>query len=244
MQERHGTESMGETAENLAEAYGITRDAQDAFALASHRRAIDAARSGRIDDELVAVPAAGDRVVRDEGPRPDTSLDRLAALPPVFRTPGTVTAGNSSPLSDGAAALLLASADVARAHGMEPLARVLACATAGVPPRIMGIGPVPATAKVLERTGVDLAAVGRIELNEAFAAQVLAVLEEWKIDPGDPRLNPNGGAIAIGHPIGCSGARLLTTLLYELRSSDETLGLATMCIGVGQGIAMLVERPA
>jgi acetyl-CoA acyltransferase len=244
LHERYGTESMGETAENLAEAYAIPRAAQDAFALASHKRAVAATASGRLGDELVAVPAAGGPVVGDEGPRPDTTLDRLAALPPVFRTPGTVTAGNSSPLSDGAAALLLASRDFARAHGLRPLARVRASATAGVPPRIMGIGPVPATAKVLERAGLELADIDRIELNEAFAAQVLAVLEEWKTEPGDPRLNPNGGAIAIGHPIGCSGARLLTTLVYELRRSDVTLGLATMCIGVGQGIAVLVERVA
>jgi acetyl-CoA acyltransferase len=244
MEERYGAESMGQTAENLAEEYRIPRPAQDALALSSHRRATQAAASGRFRAETVAVPVGDGLVEGDEGPRPDTSLDKLAALPPVFRAGGTVTAGNSSPLSDGAAALLLASREFAEAHGLRPLARVRATATAGVPPRVMGIGPVPATAKLLERSGLALPDIGLIELNEAFAAQVLAVLEEWKMEPDDPRLNPNGGAVAIGHPIGSTGARLLTTLVYEMRRSDVALGLATMCIGVGQGTAMLVERLA
>jgi 3-oxoadipyl-CoA thiolase len=244
MAERYGTESMGETAENLAETYGIPREAQDAVALRSHERATGAARAGRLGQEIVPVPVAGAKVATDEGPRPDTSREKLASLRPVFREGGTVTAGNSSPLSDGASAVLLASSDYAGSHGLQPLARVRSVATAGVPPRIMGIGPVPATAKALERAGLGLADMGLIELNEAFAAQVLSVLAEWHLDSEDPRLNPNGGAIALGHPIGCSGARVLTTLVHEMRRRDVEHGLATMCIGVGQGIAMVVERAA
>jgi acetyl-CoA acetyltransferase family protein len=186
----------------------------------------------------------GERVVdADEGPRADTSLERLAALEPAFRAGGTVTAGNASTLNDGAAAVLLASPGYAKAHGLRPLARIRAMATAGVPPRVMGIGPVPATAKALARAGVALGDVDLIELNEAFAAQALAVLDGWGLDAEDPRVNVNGGAIALGHPLGCSGARILTTLVHELqRRDDATLGLATMCIGVGQGIAVVVER--
>jgi acetyl-CoA acetyltransferase family protein len=244
MAERHGTESMGETAENLAEAYRIPREAQDALALRSHARATGAAKAGRFEQEIVPVPVGGTAVATDEGPRPDTSSGTLAALRPVFREDGTVTAGNSSPLSDGASAILLASGEYARAHGLRPLARVRSVAAAGVPPRIMGIGPVPATAKALERAGLGLADMGLIELNEAFAAQVLSVLAEWRVEPEDPRLNPNGGAIALGHPVGCSGARVLTTLVHEMRRRDVEHGLATMCIGVGQGIAMVVERLA
>jgi acetyl-CoA acyltransferase len=248
MAQRYGTDSMGETAEILAERYGISRERQDAFALGSHRRAIEAMREGRFGPEIVPTGNGGDGgdggVVADEGPRADTSLEALAALPPVFRQGGTVTVGNSSPLSDGAAALLVASGGYVRAHGLRPLARVRSTAVAGVPPRVMGIGPVPAAARALSRAGLTLEDVGLIELNEAFAAQVLSVLDEWKVEPEDPRLNCNGGAIALGHPIGCSGARLLTTLVHEMRRRDVTLGLATMCIGVGQGIAMLVERVA
>jgi len=244
MAELYGTEALGETAENLAERSSISRDAQDRFALASHRRAVEAAASRRFDAEIVAVDTPSGDVSADEGPRPDTSLDRLAALSPAFRPGGTVTAGNSSPLSDGAAALLLASEAYARAHGLRPMARLRTSAVAGVEPRFMGIGPVPATAKALERAGLTLADVGRIELNEAFAAQVLAVLEAWAVDADDPRLNPNGGAIALGHPVGCSGARILVTLVHELERSGAELGLATMCIGVGQGIAVVVERMA
>ncbi len=246
MAERYGTESMGETAENLAEQYRIPRQDQDRFALASHRKAVAAIDAGRFRDEIVPVEVRRhketDRVEVDEGPRRDTSLEKLARLRPAFREGGTVTAGNSSSLNDGAAALLLVSDAYARAHGLAPLARVRSVAVAGVPPRIMGIGPVPASRKALARAGLTLDDLDLIELNEAFAAQSLAVLAEWGLDPEDPRLNPNGGAIALGHPLGCSGARILTTLLHEMRRRGAALGLATMCIGVGQGIAMVVER--
>ncbi|MFN4232820.1 thiolase family protein [Thermus sp.] len=245
MQALYGTESMGETAENLAEMYKIPRDEQDRFALLSHQKAIRAWDEGRFAQEVVPVPVKRGKeevqVEADEGPRRDTSLEKLAQLKPVFREGGTVTAGNSSPLNDGAAALLLVSDAYARAHGLTPLARVRSVAVAGVPPRIMGIGPVPATKKALERAGLTLKDIGLIELNEAFAAQSLAVLREWGLDMEDPRLNPNGGAIAIGHPLGASGARILTTLLHEMRRRNVQFGLATMCIGVGQGIAMVVE---
>ncbi|WP_243091090.1 thiolase family protein [Thermus neutrinimicus] len=245
MQALYGTESMGETAENLAEMYRIPRDEQDRFALLSHQKAIRAWDEGRFAQEVVPVPVKRGKeevqVEVDEGPRRDTSLEKLAQLKPVFREGGTVTAGNSSPLNDGAAALLLVSDAYARAHGLTPLARVRSVAVAGVPPRIMGIGPVPATKKALERAGLTLKDIGLIELNEAFAAQSLAVLREWGLDMEDPRLNPNGGAIAIGHPLGASGARILTTLLHEMRRRNVQFGLATMCIGVGQGIAMVVE---
>ncbi len=247
MAERYGTESMGETAENLAEMYGIAREAQDRFAYLSHQKALKAIREGRFREEIVPVEVRKKREVvlvdTDEGPRPDTSLEKLAKLRPAFREGGTVTAGNSSSLNDGAAALLVVSSDYAEAHGLKPLARVRSIAVAGVPPRIMGIGPVPATEKALERAGLNLNDIGLIELNEAFAAQSLAVLREWGLEMEDPRLNPNGGAIAIGHPLGCSGARILTTLLHEMKRRPEVeFGLATMCIGVGQGIAMVVER--
>jgi acetyl-CoA acyltransferase len=242
----YGSESMGETAENLAEEYGITREAQDRFALRSHHKATAAQDAGRFAAEIVPVVVNRGKdtvtVDADEGPRRDTSLDKLAALRPVFRDGGTVTAGNASPLNDGAAALLVTSDGYAKAHGLKPLARIRAVAVAGVPPRVMGIGPVPASQKALKRAGVSLAELDLIELNEAFAAQALAVLSEWRLDPEDPRLNPNGGAIALGHPLGASGARILTTLLHELARRDGTLGLATMCIGVGQGIAMVIER--
>ena len=182
-------------------------------------------------------------VEADEGPRRDTSLEKLSKLKPAFREGGTVTAGNSSSFNDGAAAVLLASADYARAHGLEPLAKIRSVGVAGVPPRVMGIGPVPATRKALGRAEISFDDVGLVELNEAFAAQSLAVVHEWGMDPEDERLNPNGGAIALGHPLGCSGARILTTLVHEMRRrADVQFGLATMCIGVGQGIAMVVER--
>ena len=188
----------------------------------------------RKDEELVEA---------DEGPRRDTPLEQLAKLKPAFKEGGSVTAGNSSSLNDGAAAVLVVSADYARAHGLEPMARIRSMATAGVPPRVMGIGPVPSTRKALERAKLSMEDVGLVELNEAFAAQVLAVIYEWGMDPEDERLNPNGGAIALGHPIGCSGARILTTLVHEMNRRDEVeFGLATMCIGVGQGIAMVVEK--
>jgi acetyl-CoA acyltransferase len=241
----YGTESMGETAENLAEMYGIPREEQDRFALLSHQKAVRAWDEGRFLDEVVPVPVRRGKeealVSVDEGPRRDTSLEKLAALRPVFREGGTVTAGNASPLNDGAAAVLLVSDAYAKAHGLRPLARIRAIAVAGVPPRIMGIGPVPATKKALERAGLSLKDLGLIELNEAFAAQSLAVLREWGLSMEDERLNPNGGAIALGHPLGASGARILTTLVHEMRRRGVQWGLATMCIGVGQGIAVVVE---
>lgn len=242
MRERYGTESMGETAENLAANYGIRREDQDAFALESHRRAVAASAEGRFSSEMVSMATPAGEVTRDEGPRGDTSLEKLAMLRPVFRGDGTVTAGNSSPLSDGAAALLLTSERYAATHELRPLAQVRSIATTGVPPSVMGIGPVPATAKALKRAGLSLEDVGVIELNEAFAAQVLAVLDEWGIGPDDRRLNPNGGAIALGHPIGCSGARILTTLVHEMKRRDAGFALATMCVGVGQGMAMVLEN--
>jgi len=245
MQALYGTESMGETAENLAEMYGIGREEQDRFALLSHQKAVRAWEEGRFREEVVPVPVRRGKeealVEVDEGPRRDTSLEKLLSLKPVFREGGTVTAGNSSPLNDGAAAVLLVSDDYAKAHGLRPLARIRAMAVAGVPPRIMGIGPVPATRKALERAGLSLSDLGLIELNEAFAAQSLAVLREWGLSMEDPRLNPNGGAIALGHPLGASGARILTTLVHEMRRRGVQFGLATMCIGVGQGIALVVE---
>jgi acetyl-CoA acyltransferase len=241
----YGTESMGETAENLAEMYGIPREEQDRFALLSHKKAVRAWDEGRFLDEVVPVPVRRGKeealVSVDEGPRRDTSLEKLAALRPVFREGGTVTAGNASPLNDGAAAVLLVSDAYAKAHGLKPLARIRTIAVAGVPPRIMGIGPVPATKKALERAGLSLKDLGLIELNEAFAAQSLAVLREWGLSMEDERLNPNGGAIALGHPLGASGARILTTLVHEMRRRGVQWGLATMCIGVGQGIAVVVE---
>jgi 3-oxoadipyl-CoA thiolase len=245
MQALYGTESMGETAENLAEMYGIPREEQDRFALLSHQKAVRAWDEGRFLEEVVPVPVKRGKeealVSVDEGPRRDTSLERLAALRPVFREGGTVTAGNASPLNDGAAAVLLVSDAYAQAHGLRPLARIRAIAVAGVPPRIMGIGPVPATKKALARAGLSLKDIGLFELNEAFAAQSLAVLREWGLSMEDERLNPNGGAIALGHPLGASGARILTTLVHEMRRRGVQWGLATMCIGVGQGIAMVVE---
>ncbi|HUY54914.1 MAG TPA: acetyl-CoA C-acyltransferase [Candidatus Nanopelagicaceae bacterium] len=242
MEAMYGTDSMGQTAENLAQQYRIARSDQDLFALASHRKAVAAQDAGRFADELVPVATAGALVERDEGPRGDTSLERLGQLKPVFAAGGSVTAGNSSPLNDGAAALLLASQEFAGEHQLRQLARIRSVAVAGVPPRIMGIGPVPATSKALERAGLALSDIGLIELNEAFAAQSLAVLREWGMDPDDHRLNVNGGAIALGHPVGCSGSRILVSLVHEMRRREVQFGLATMCIGVGQGIAMVVER--
>ncbi len=247
MAECYGTEAMGETAENLAEAYRIPREAQDRFALRSHQKAVAAAEAGRFEDEIVPVEVKTRKettlVTADEGPRADTSLEKLASLKPVFRKGGSVTAGNSSSLNDGASAVLVASKEYAQAHGLKPLAKVRSMAVAGVPPRIMGIGPVPATRKALERAGLRLPDLGLIELNEAFAAQSLAVLRDLDLDPDDERLNPNGGAIALGHALGNSGTRILTTLLHEMqRRSEVQFGLATMCIGVGQGVAMVVEK--
>jgi len=229
-------ESMGETGENVAERWRVTREDQDAFALRSQQRWAAAAEAGRFDDELVAV----DGVARDEHPRPGTSLEKLAALKTVFREGGTVTAGNASGINDGAAALVVASEERARGLGIEPLGTFVASAVAGVDPRVMGIGPVPAVRKLLDRTGVSLEEIDLVELNEAFASQSLAVIRELGLDPA--RVNVNGGAIALGHPLGMSGARLVVTLLHELRRRGGRYGVATMCVGVGQGQAALFER--
>jgi acetyl-CoA acyltransferase len=264
MEEMGHTDSLGVTAENLAEErfhltaeeqrpeeladdFDISREAQDLFALRSHEKAVAAMDEKRFREEIVPVTLksrkSGETVVEaDEGPRRDTSLEKLGMLEPAFKEGGSVTAGNSSSLNDGAAAVLVVAAGYARAHGLEPLAKIRSIGVAGVPPRVMGIGPVPATRKALDRAGINFEDVGLVELNEAFAAQVLAVLYEWGMDPEDERLNPNGGAIALGHPLGCSGARILTTLVHEMgRRPEVRYGLATMCIGVGQGIAMVVE---
>ncbi len=242
--ERHRPYSMGETAENVAERFGISREEQDEFALRSHQLAVKAINEGRFKDEIVpvAIPRKdGDPAVvdRDEHPRADTSLQKLAALPPIFRKGGSVTAGNSSGINDGAAALLVTSAEAAEQLGFQPMARILSSAVAGVDPAHMGLGPIPATRKVLERTGLSIDDFDVIEINEAFAAQVIPCVRELGIPLA--KLNPNGGAIALGHPIGFSGARLVTTLVHELRRRKGRYGLATMCIGVGQGIALVVE---
>jgi len=233
--------SMGETAENLAEKYKISRSSQDEFAFGSHRKAVDATRSGRFAEEIVAVKTPENEGVSvDEGPRADTSIEKLASLKPAFRKDGTVTAGNSSGINDGAAALVLVGATRAQDLGVRPIARILGSATAGVHPSYMGIGPVYSTRKLLTRLGMDMDEFGIVELNEAFAAQVLACVEEMpEFEIG--KLNPNGGAIALGHPLGCSGARLVTTLLHQMRRTGTRYGLATMCIGVGQGISAAFE---
>jgi 3-oxoadipyl-CoA thiolase len=249
MKALYGVDSMGETAENVAEQYGITRGDQDAFAVRSQQKAAAARSSGRFQEEIVGVDIPqkkGDpiRVTQDEFLRPDTSLETLGKLKPAFRTDGkgSVTAGNASGLNDGAAALLLASPNAVNEMGLKPLARVVASAAAGVEPRIMGMGPVPATRLVLERAGLSLADMDVIELNEAFAAQVLACLRELGIADDDPRVNPNGGAIALGHPLGMSGARVALTATRELQRTGGRYALCTMCIGVGQGFAMIIER--
>jgi 3-oxoadipyl-CoA thiolase len=229
-------ESMGETGENVAERWSISREDQDAFALESQQRHAAAAQAGRFRDELVAV----DGVDADEHPRPETTLEKLASLRPAFREGGTVTAGNSSGLNDGAAALVVASEQKARELGVEPLARFAASAVAGVDPRFMGIGPVPAARKALARAGIEVADLDLVELNEAFASQSLQVIRELGLDP--ERVNVNGGAIALGHPLGMSGARLVVTLLHELGRRGGRYGLATLCVGVGQGQAAVFER--
>jgi len=241
MEALYGTDSMGQTAENVAQQFSIDRRSQDQFAFNSHRLALEAQRQGKFSDELIAVETKQGTVFADEGPRPDSSLERLSQLKPAFAADGSVTAGNSSPLNDGAAALLLTSSQLAESRGLRPMATVRSMAVAGVPPRLMGIGPVAATRKALERAQLELADIDLIELNEAFAAQALAVLRELGLDPEDERVNPNGGAIALGHALGCSGSRILVTLIHELRRRQLRYGLATMCIGVGQGIAMVVE---
>jgi 3-oxoadipyl-CoA thiolase len=236
MEEMFPLESMGETGENVAERWDVTRKEQDKFALDSQRRHSDATASGRLSDEIVAV---GDVEV-DEHPRPDTTPEGLASLRPAFRREGTVTAGNSSGINDGAAALVVASEERAAHLGAEPLGRFVASAVAGVDPRVMGIGPVPAVRKLLDRTGVSVDEIDLVELNEAFASQSLVVIRELGLDPA--RVNVNGGAIAIGHPLGMSGARLVVTLLHELKRRGGRYGLATLCVGVGQGQAALFER--
>ncbi len=251
MKSKYGTESMGETAENIAqERPHLTRDKQDAFALRSHQRAVAAIDSGKFAEEILPVPIPQRKgepiqVKIDERPRRDTSMESLAKLKPAFRTEGgTITAGHSSGLNDGAAALLLMSARRAADLNLKPMARVVTSAAAGVPPRVMGYGPIPATRKALQRAGLKMEDIKLVELNEAFAVQSLAVLEDLKIDP--ELVNVNGGAIALGHPLGCSGARILTTLLHEMRRRAPTVsgpfyGLATLCVGVGQGEATIVE---
>jgi acetyl-CoA acyltransferase len=236
-------EAMGRTAENLVEQMGISREDQDAFALESHRRALAAIDGGAFAREIVPVLAKDGkserRVEVDEGPRRDTSLDSLARLKPAFKKDGSVTAGNSSTLNDGAAVLVIATRERARELGLDPIARLVSCAAAGVSPRTMGIGPVPAVRKALAYGHIDLADVQRIELNEAFAAQSLAVMRELALDPA--KVNVNGGAIALGHPLGASGARILTTLVHALRAKNGGYGIATLCVGVGQGVATIVE---
>jgi 3-oxoadipyl-CoA thiolase len=246
MAERFGRDEMYQTAENVAREFEIARADQDAFALRSHERAVDAIGAGRLAEEIVPVEVPqrrGDPVLvdTDEHPRPDTSLEKLSALA-ALSPDGSVTAGNASGINDGACAVIVASESAVRRHGLEPLVRVRSMATAGVPPRIMGIGPVPATRKLLERSGVTLAEIDVIELNEAFASQSLACLRRLGLPDDADHVNPNGGAIAIGHPLGMSGARLVTTAARELDRRRGRLALTTMCIGVGQGIAMLLER--
>jgi 3-oxoadipyl-CoA thiolase len=231
-------ETMGETGENVAERWNVSREDQDAFAAESQRRWAAAAEAGRFDDELVPV---GD-VTRDEHPRPETSREKLATLKPAFRSGGSVTAGNSSGINDGAAALVVASDEKAEELDAEPLGEFVGSAVVGVDPRVMGIGPVPAVRKLLARKGVDVAEIDLVELNEAFASQSLVVIRELGLDPG--KVNVNGGAIAIGHPLGMSGARLVVTLLHELRRSGGRYGLATLCVGVGQGQAALFKAPS
>ncbi|WP_406163315.1 thiolase family protein [Streptomyces canus] len=234
------TLSMGETAEEVAALDGISRLEADAFALRSHRRAVAARTAGRFAAEIVPVPVADGEMTEDEGPRPTTTLEKLSSLRTVFRPGGIVTAGNSSPLSDGAAALVVASGAAVERHGLIPRARIVTAASAGVEPHLMGLGPVPATTRALERAGWAAEDLDVIELNEAFAAQALAVMHRLKLDPD--RVNADGGAIALGHPLGCSGARILLTLLGRLEREGGRRGLATLCVGVGQGVAMLVER--
>ncbi len=234
------TLSMGETAEEVATLDGITRADSDEFALRSHQRAVAAIDAGRFAAEIVPVPLRDGEFTVDEGPRRGTTADKLAALRPVFRADGIVTAGSSSPLSDGAAALVLAGEDAVRRYDLTPRAKLVAGASAGVSPHVMGLGPVPATEKVLDRTGWSMVDLDAVELNEAFAAQSLAVIRRLKLD--EARVNADGGAIALGHPLGCSGARLVVTLLGRLEREHARRGLATLCVGVGQGVAVLFER--
>jgi len=247
MKAKYGVESMPETGENVAEEFRISRKDQDLFALRSQQRAAEALRNGRLKQEIVAAPIPqkkGDPILfcEDEHPRPDTTPEALSRLKPVVKPNGTVTAGNASGVNDGACALLLASETALKRHGLTPRARVVAAAAAGVAPRIMGMGPTPATHKVLAKAGLSLGQMEVVELNEAFASQALAVLRELGLPDDAPHVNPNGGAIAIGHPLGASGARLVTTALYQLLRTNGRYALCTMCIGVGQGIALILER--
>ncbi|MEV5169632.1 thiolase family protein [Streptomyces flaveolus] len=242
MKELHGLLSMGETAEEVAERYDVSRERQDEFSLRSHQLAAAARKNGHFDDELLPVERPDGIVVeQDECVREDTSLEKLSRLKPVFRANGTVTAGNASPMNDGAAGLLLVSEEALNELGLESLGRYTAGASAGVHPDVMGLGPVPATRKALARAGWEIGDIQEAEFNEAFAAQALACVDQLGIDPD--LVNPTGGAIALGHPLGCSGARILTTLLHRMRRTGAERGLATMCVGVGQGSAVLVERP-
>jgi acetyl-CoA acyltransferase len=247
MKAKYGTDSMPETGEIVAEEYGISREHQDAFAFRSQQRAAEAMQAGRLAQEIVGVPIPQKKgeaalVCVDEHPRPDTTIERLAKLKGVVKPGGTVTAGNASGVNDGACALLLASEAALRRHGLTPQVRIVASAVAGVAPRVMGMGPAPATRKVLAKTGLALQQMDVIELNEAFASQALAVLRDLGISDDAAHVNPNGGAIALGHPLGASGARLITTAMYQLLRTKRTYALCTMCIGVGQGIAVILER--
>jgi acetyl-CoA acyltransferase len=246
---QYGVDSLPETAENVAADYGISREDQDAFALRSQQRAAAAAASGRLAKEIVAVTTVASKKAApvtfdtDEQPRADTTLEKLAALPAPFRAGGSVTAGNSSGVNDGAAAVIVASERAVERYGLTPRARIVAMATAGVPPRIMGMGPVPAVRKLLDIAKLQLREIELIELNEAFAAQSLGVLRELGLPDDSEHVNPNGGAIALGHPLGMSGARLALSTSIDLEIANATYAIATMCIGVGQGIAMLLQRP-
>jgi acetyl-CoA acyltransferase len=247
MKAKYGVDTMPETGEIVAKEFHITRKDQDAFALRSQQRAAEAIRAGRLEQEIIPVEVPqkkGDALLfsEDEHPRPDTTMEALAKLKPVVKPDGTITAGNASGINDGACALLLASESAAKRHGLTPKARVVAAAAAGVAPRIMGMGPVPATRKVLAKSGLALPQMDAIELNEAFASQALAVLRDLGIPDDAAHVNPNGGAIALGHPLGASGARLVTTALYQLLRTNGKYALSTMCIGVGQGIALILER--
>jgi 3-oxoadipyl-CoA thiolase len=247
MKKQYGVDSMPETGENVAEEFAVSRADQDSFALRSQQKAARAQASGFLAEEIVPVEIPGQRgsvttVSADQHPRADTTLEALAQLKPVFRNPGTVTAGNASGVNDGAAVLIIASEEAARYHGFTPRARILGMAAAGVPPRIMGIGPVPSTKKLLSRVNLTIADFDVIELNEAFASQSLACLRQLGIPDDAPHVNPNGGAIALGHPLGMSGARLVLTAVHQLEKTSAKRGLATMCVGVGQGVSLALER--
>jgi len=247
MKERYGVDSMAETGENVAEEFHVSRKDQDAFAYRSQHRAAAAIQSGAMAEEIIPVaipqrkgsPAVVDK---DEHPRSDTTMEGLTALKPIVKPTGTITAGNAAGINDGACSLLIASESAAKKYGLTPKARIVASAVAGVAPRIMGIGPVPASSRALQRTGLSLPDIDVIELNEAFAAQALAVLRQLGVPDDSPKVNPNGGAIAIGHPLGASGGRLVGTAMYQLLRTRGRYALCTMCIGVGQGIAMVLER--